>query len=268
MDYNIVIGSPILVTGQEFRTRIRAYPAGSFGSVITFTGNTLTYTGLSSGQYEVEVIFYDGAEECPADYIIFTATEDTACPTFSAVMMNAGTSTSITWVRVSWSGVVGYPACGYRFLWSQGASSGTISFPTALPAAGFTDIIVPSGTTPVNLIVSSDNCYEEKACFDTTVTNSSGCTGLVISDHSISVGQNNYYWVLTLYFTQSTPATISSTITYLQTNGTANGVFTATIAPTATSYSFTVFVPSYTGARPTFKGTLIDKCGNSIPFTI
>lgn len=261
MTYNITIATPTLIAGQEFRVRIRDYPSGSFGATTVFTTNTLTFTGLTTGQYEVEVIFYNGSVSCEADYIVFATDTDTVCPTFSSTILSNGVS---FWLRVTWSGIVGYPSCGYIVYWAQGAASGTLAYPTALPTVGFIDIPLPN-STPVSIFITSDNCSREKKCYDTVKTYTTPCIDLAIGESTVNLSNPaNGIWTITLYITQSIPATLSSLITYVQTNGGSAGSVTVSLSPTATTTSFTVLVISFTGLRPTFKGTMVDRCGNAI----
>lgn len=266
MNYNFTISQPILVTGQLFRYRYRDLPSGTFTAYATTSTQVIALTGLTPNtQYEMEIEFFNGGDFCAVTTVIFDAANNVACPTFSGVIMSNGIG---FYLRVSWSGVVGYPIGGYQIFWQQGAANGSISYPTALPVAGYVDIPLPS-SADTDLNVYSNNGFELKICTETPVTYSEPCTPMVVSDVSINQDVNgSLVWIITIFFTQSTPATLTTGITYVQTDGSAAASFSAFLSPTATSYSFSVSVVSYTGVRPDFNGTITDRCGNSHAWSI
>lgn len=264
MDLNITISTPLLITGQNFRFRYREYPSGSFGAYDTTTTQVIALTGLTDNtEYELEVQFYDGTEYCPVTTSVFQTKEDVNCPTFSGEIFQ---DIFGYYVRVSWSGVVGYPIGGYAISWYQGVSSGTLSYPTALPSAGYVDIPLPTGDA-VTILVTSNN-GATKVCFEEEIPNNTSCTGINLAGATISNNGTSNSWTITLIFTQSSPATLSSVITYIQSDGNAAGSSIFVIPPTATSFSFPVTVSSFTGIQPNFVGSMTDACGNLLAWTI
>lgn len=78
------------------------------------------------------------------------------------------------------------------------------------------------------------------------------------------------YWAIRIFFNQSTPRTLSGTISWLQTNALPPGgipdsgsaAFPFVLSPT-TNHTFPVKpTPNPQVELPTYRGTLTDVCGN------
>jgi hypothetical protein len=165
-DLEITIPFPILTPPEIFKVRYRKLPAGVFSSYQNEDNTPFTLTGLTSGDYQIEVIVVlaDGTE-CPATSFIETVVEFT-CGTFTVTQ-----ELTPYRLKIEHSGVIA-SGCGYNIGYRQIGSTGfaNVHYNDPLPASPiYINIPFP---TPLDLEVriTADQCNGKATiCYDEVV---------------------------------------------------------------------------------------------------
>lgn len=263
-DAVINIAYPVLVSGQSFKIRWRKLPGGSFTGYSTQTANTFTISGLDiDSDYEFEV--YHDDPECPIT--TFTIhTDGYACPEgISAEIVQNG---SIFEIVFSYTDPTPpFPPCGYKVQWTQSGAAGEFNY-TTLPTGGLRLTIPQNIPTTVWLYIN--DCQSIKECYAADLQPAdTACDPIVITSVTITQKGNPVYWAIRIFFNQSTPRTLSGTITWIQTNplppggvpDSGSATFPFVLSPT-TNHTFDVKPTVNPQIEiPTYRGTLIDECG-------
>lgn len=276
------INLPILTAGEKFKTRYRELPGGSFTSNVDRTNAQFTLTGISAGQYVMEVIYVRASgEECPPTYQYFDVIADYTCPDVTAQVLQSGNT---FYLHISYSTPTA-PACGWKIIYTHNNVTKTVTY-TNLPGT-FVNIPLPSNGA-VSLIVRADLCGGKyKDCFDDDVEAASTlCTPMVLVHAELIYNgptasvPNSYY--IRVQLINSTPTTPTYVFSYQETSATAplppdSGNFTYNGASLAAAqaflYSWQVFPNSQfkntsNGGEVFYNGNIIDGCGVSHPFSV
>ncbi len=264
----INIPQPILVAGQHFKTRYRTLPSVAWSSYVNRTNASFTLTGLSAGQYQLEVILVKAdSTECNPVYKSFDVVVDFTCISFAASIVQNG---ALYYAQITYTLPPGFvnPACGWNIELTQG-STPTVSIPYAtLPPGGVIKIPVQNVGGVVR--IKANLCGGTiKMCSERDLTPVVPvCTSLTITDGKLfRVGTQ---WFITINFIQSVPATTSLKVYYYHAigatiNNADTATFMTTIASTATSVTFQVN-PHYLAGMETiaYDVYLTDACNSPI----
>lgn len=267
-DALINIAQPVLVAGQYFKVRYRKLPGGSFSSYTNHSSNSFTITGLDAdSEYEFEVLFYNGVLDC--DTRTFTVkTQGYTCPeNINAEIVQNG---SIFEVKFTYTDPVApFPPCGYQLQWNQSGAAGNVNL-IALPTGGEYRMTIPQNI-PTSARLYINDCQNTIECFSADLPPADTvCEPIVITNVTITPMSTPGYWAVRIFFNQSTPRTLSGTITWLQTNplppggipDSGSATFPFVLSPT-TNHTFPVKpTPNPQVEIPTYRGTLTDVCGN------
>lgn len=277
MDFIINIDKPILdlTLGQYFKIRYRL-DGGAWSGYTNYTTNSPTLTGLTEGEYDVEIIFYNGTAECDAVYTSFVALEAPDCPTFTFEIIKVDL---ITQLKISWTLPSPFTAapCGYEFVINQGSFSTIIDY-TTLPSTGVAFVTLPANlTTTVSAYLN--DCYQLKLCTEADVDpDSTACIPMTINTVAKTYDPFTDMWLITITYGQSTPRTTATTMTWQQTN-----VLIPPVIPTFGSFAWSPSGAAGGGAsvawkvpynrdgqidEATFKGNFTDVCGNTHTWSV
>lgn len=252
-DVTIQIDTPILTGSDFFKTRYREYPSGSFGANTNRTNAPFTLTGLSAGEYELEVILNKAGVDCPRVLKRFKITEPFTCLTFTASIQYNSAQTGQD-VVISYTPSTN-PACGWHIEIIGATVNKTVNYAT-LPASPI-KIPVPYEALLVRVIADECNGKSQK-CYENDLTPPPpACTPITINSVNIQwvmqIGSSNRF-LITFNFTQSVPPTTGMVIGLLQKNVLAG-------IPGQTGYS--QFNPLPVAASATSFSILID-CNSNV----
>lgn len=271
MDVTIQIPTPTLVTGQHFKVRYREV-GGAYSSYQNETNAPFTITGLTSGNYELEVILVNADEsECPATIKTFYVYEPYECIDFTAEIVKEDQG---YYLVINYTPPATNPPCGWIIDYEDDSPKVLKRYTTpTLPASGEIKIkLIKNQITQI--WVRADQCNERiTLCHNSNVPAAAGCSPIVITSVDLlpPTGGAPNYWQITINYNQSTPFTGPCTTTATQTGVTAGfpggfyiNTHTLPASPTS-SFTFKVYVApgSFQGEQPTFNGTMTDICGNS-----
>lgn len=278
-DLTITIPAPTLTAGQYFKERHRQLPSGAWGGYTNRTNAPFTITGLSAGDYEFEFILVNADEtQCPPVYRTYTLITDYECISFASEMKKVN---GLYHIEITYTLPMGHtdPPCGWEFVYLPNGGTAQKFTMAALPATGI--VKIPCLNLATSLYIRALMCNgHTKDCHVNDVTNFPDPPCVPFSGVSMSIteqlgpnGKCEYY--LNINFTQSSPATTSVNLQYVQwTNGlpagdTFNG--NVTILSTATTFKRKLNPHFFLGQECTeYYVNFIDVCGNGpsthIPF--
>lgn len=147
-DIIVNINSPIIFPPSFFKYRYRQLPSGAFGPYATEASNSIELTGLSEGDYEIEIIWVkNGTIECPPTYRRFTVVDDT--PQYDCMgwdVLNEGAA--LVFTPTLPSPFTPFP-CGYNFYFRE------------VGATNWQNVYYPNYPVgPVRIPLSSPGDYE------------------------------------------------------------------------------------------------------------
>lgn len=286
MDITVNISTPIITGAAKFMYRYRLLPSGSFNAYADEFDNAIELTGLSAGQYQIEVVYVneDGVE-CPAVLKEFTVYEEFDCLNFAATL---GYQNSVPVIIITYTVPSPYNAfpCGYLIQYTsvQLQQTQSVLYPI-LPASPIYIPVIPSQDYQLDIFGQLCNgqlteCYSERlpVAYPPCVPLSGITVGISVAGLQTN---GDYGVIITANFTQSSPATSVMLINWSQTgvltpNPPANGVQSIALTPSSTTASFAtnlryqfplgtpILAPPNTLS---IAGTIIDDCGISHNFT-
>lgn len=272
-DFSFTIPQPQLLAGQSFKVRYRLLPNGVFGSTTTFTSNTISYAALPEGQYQFEIIWYNGVEDCPAVLYVFNVEDPPtpACLDFTAEIVQNGLIYELV-VTYPVPSPFQLPDCGYDFRIVQGVNIQNING-VVLNGSGEVRFTIVSNEG-LYLRITANHCGDNmEVCFDDDVTGiDPECSPIVITDVQIVPHPSNPdYRQIRIFYNQSTPRTLNTTIWYMQTDSLAPGVvpdsgtiFTSiSLSPTSNITFVVIPKKGQWVTDPSYRGTMTDYCGNT-----
>jgi hypothetical protein len=268
-DITLTIPLPVLIAGQHFKTRYRELPSGSWSGYTNRTNAPFTITGLTAGNYQLEVILVKADEtECPAVYKTFIVTDDYDCIDFTAEIVQNGSLYNLV-ISYTLPGGFADPGCGWDIIILQSGNTTTIPYAT-LSVSG--TITIPVSNTVLNLKIRANQCNGNyKYCFDGEVPAAEpDCTPMsAISGTILYTAGATFPWSIKLDFTNSTPPTTFANIHYSQTGfimpgnipDSGNLIFPfMSWGAGPTSVTFKVLPAPYEGEL-SYAGTILDVCG-------
>ncbi len=220
-DITITIPSPILTGSAYFKVRYRLLPGGAFSGYQNRTNAPFTLTGLTAGNYELEVIYVkEDGTECAATYQYFEVKPEFTCVNFTMQIVHAGNglfNLEITYTQPPVS-----PPCGWRIDYNNGNGLKSIHYST-LPAANVIKIPVANWATYVKIVALLCN-GDEKMCGEADVTAIDvPCVPFANVRGQINyVPGSNWQYQIELKFDQSNPGTDFHDIIYEQLGVPAN----------------------------------------------
>lgn len=270
MDVTITISVPPLKAGETFKVRYRDYPSGIFGSQTVQTNAPFIITGLSAGEYELEVILDKGDVDCPATLKRFKVIQPFECVEFESELIyqtNGLASLVFTYLPILVN-----PPCGWNILIVGATTNKNIPYAT-LPTSPLT---IPNTNEPLFVKVLANMCNGKfMTCFEADIPKAATpCTPLVLNDSSITlISQNltNTQFLVTFFITQSVPPTTAMIVSVTQKNvlagipgQTSFGPFNPlTVGAGATSFSVTIGAnPNVFNKTYDFDFFIIDTCKN------
>lgn len=271
-DIDITINTPILTGGDTFLVRYRELPSGIFSAPQTETNATFTLTGLTAGDYELEVIVVKDDVECPAIFEYFTVLEPYACETFGASILQ--TSAGLYEVNITYPVPASDPPCGYLIQIIGNVNNKSIPYAT-LPAS---PLKIPIQYEAVLVRVLANMCNSQYlTCYEADLTPPAPIctplTGVTASIEFVPGAVYPYRFRVTFAFTQSNPPTIWMVVLVQQTNvlsGLPGKVSYDSFFPfgplTPTQVGLSVMVdanPNVYLSNYDFDWLLVDVCGKS-----
>lgn len=267
-DITITINTPILTGSDYFKTRYRLV-GGAYSANVNRTNAPFTLSGLIAGQYELEVIVVKDGIECTATVHPFEIIGDYSCVTFTPVIVQNGELYNL---QISYGAHV-TPPCGWH-IEIIGTQNNKIVNYASLPAS---PLLIPVVNEGFQLRVIADLCNgKSKTCLNTDVPPIiPTCTPMVITSTTIILDQSytNYMgFIITFFYTQSTPPTQAVTLIVNQLNVLNNGV------PGGISFpNFSLPIPAGNGSIGVpilanadvfasiydFEWLIVDSCGAS-----
>lgn len=279
---DITIQFPILTGSEKFKVRYRLLPSGSFSAYQDETNALFTLSGLTAGDYEVEIIFVtEEGLECPATYQYHTVLADFTCWDFLAVLEENPANSGLYNIKIDFSGST-QPLCGWEIEYTQGTNTKTVAYPT-LPATNVIRIPVPNATTVVTVYALLCNGVE-KECYTVSLSSLppvTPCIGLTIDDTLLSPPSiAGLPYSLFVLFTDSTPPTKNAHFTWQQVgtpliNGQildSGTFFAANYLWGGTSPNLNIWInqlyPIPTVGQTTYNVRMLDQCGTWHSFTV
>jgi hypothetical protein len=242
-DITIQINTPTLVSGESFKTRYRQLPAGAWSSYTTRTNAPFTLTGLSVGDYELEVIVVKGATECPAIIRPFKVVQPFSCITFDAEIVQNDIAFNLV-INYTIPGGFTNPPCGWKVIVTGNTTNKTIPFVT-LPTPPLKIAVANEGLF-VKIVADlcngkTQNCYEGDV-----PPISIPCVPIVLGTVTATFikqqPNGKMQFRIRYNFTQSSPATTSFVLGVVHINGpnapAINYPSTAPYGPVSPSASF------------------------------
>lgn len=293
-DITFTIPLPVLQAGDSFKYRYRLV-GGAYGGYTSVMTQTITITGLSAGNYELEITYVKAdTTECAPVVKPFTVATPFSCYSISAVIVQSGLQYILRITYPIPSPLV-HPSCGWRIIWGQGSVQNTIPY-TTLPLSGFIDIVLPANAN-VTLQVLADICGDyTQVCFEDSVPKiaSPNCIAAVFTSYDIvytppGVSCPAGCFGLRLMGTNSTPATPIYNFTWQETSvtngaldsgtfsfpgGSAGGTFLYTLPINPQGQFLSIpnpnpdLPPEYLPNCISYVGNIVDICGNVIPFAV
>ncbi len=283
-DVTVTIPSPTLAVGEKFKVRYRTLPSGAFGAYSDQTSNTFILTGLSVGNYEIEIIFVTADNvECDAVYYEFEVAPEFTCWDFSAVQEETSTGSGLYRIRLNFSGGT-QPPCGWEIsVTPSGGTTSIYTYPT-LPVSNIVNISIANNVVHTVTVTALLCGGKEKECYTvitTAVPTPPLCIGATLADASLLPPPfPNQLWTIYLEFSQSNPATNDARIYYQQT-GTprfANGVLdSGSFIQTGylwgvSGANSTIYIqginPQPVWGQYTYNIRFLDRCGNWLTTTV
>jgi hypothetical protein len=269
----IQINTPTLVAGSHFKVRYRMLPAGMWSSYATQTNAAFVLTGLSAGNYELEVILVRDGVECPAIIKPFTVTAPFTCLIFATAIVQAGSQHNL---EIDYTLPGGYvqPPCGWQVQVIGNTTNKTINY-TTLPAS---PIKIPVANEGLLVRVIANLCDgKTQVCYEGDVLSiPEPCVPITVSSVTVSFvavqpnGTNRFK--LTFNFTQSMPPTQWFAINIFQENPGLSPkpqtIYTLSapfgpVSPTATSFNVYIDAnPNVFQSNYYFSWHIIDYCGH------
>lgn len=272
-DVTFTISYPILVGSQKFAVRYRSLPAGSWNVIADQTNAPFTINGLAVGNYELEatLILADLTECTPVSYF-FDVNEDFTCyANFAAEILADGNGQYYVHLTWDFPSPLVIPPCGFIIEYTNSSTSVQIPYPTGLSLSGDMNIPIPSNEQ-TNFKVIADLCNGiYKVCFDEDLEPASvPCTPMTNVVATLSPTTPSGYYSLIISYVNSSPATLTSILTWAQTQPVVsnpdvgsspvlitggagnNGSFTVKVHPTPNAFGLECVQ---------YKGTIFDACG-------
>lgn len=270
-DITIQINTPTLVAGESFKVRYREI-GGAWSGYSTRTNAAFTLSGLTPGNYEMEVIVVKGGIECPAIIRPFTVIAPFSCITFEAEIVQNDVAAKLVIDYTIPGGFVN-PPCGWKIILQGALNNKTINY-SVLPTP---PINIPVLNEAMVVKVVADLCGKSQTCFEADVPAADNpCTPMVVNSVTAvwaGIANNQLRYNVTFNITQSIPPTTTAFVTVTQTNTiiaggglpgqTSFGSFNPKIIST-TATSFTVqidFNPNIVGDIYSFAWFVTDRCG-------
>lgn len=206
-DVVVTILTPTLTGSDYFKTRYRPV-GGGYGANTNRTNAPFTLTGLSVGDYEMEIIFVnvEGATEtdCPAVIHEFSVDPEFTCFPFDAEIQQNGALYELV-ITYTLGSPPAWPPCGFDIVYNNGTGNVTIHYAT-LPLSGEIRYTIPSNAN-TSVTVLADMCGYYNVCFEETVPKipSPNCTPAVVTGYDITYV--NGFWNIRAFVTNSTPST-------------------------------------------------------------
>ncbi len=272
----LTIPLPLLTAGQHFKTRYRSLPSGTWSSYTNRTNAAFTLTGLSTGNYELEVILVNADEtECPATYKQFTVVADFSCIDFTVTLAQSGSVYNLN-IAYTLPGGFTNPPCGWDVIITDNTGTKTIPYAT-LPMGGIT---LSVNNLAMVVKVRANLCNGDyKYCYqgDISPIAPPPCvplklTGIdMIYNGPTSNNPNTYY--IRFQIINSVPASKTYFISYQEAlPGTDSGTFSFNLpSPAPLSYLYSMLVHPTSPSKPfevMYTGSITDDCGVSHPFSV
>lgn len=287
-DITFNIPLPVLLAGDSFKYRYRLV-GGAYGGYTSIMTQSITITGLSAGSYEIEITYVKAdLTECNPTVYPFVVATPFSCYAINAVIVQAGAQ-YILRITYGIPSPLVHPSCGWRIVYNQGSTNTTIPY-TTLPLSGVIDIVLASNAD-VNLTIIADICGDySQYCFEDTVPKIPIPNCIAASFTSYDITYANGFWGLRLFGVNSNPATPSYVFNWQETSqvssgnpdfgtfvwpgGLAGGTFLYTL-PIKPQGAYLTFPnpnpdipPEYIPNCISYIGSVVDICGNSIPFAV
>jgi hypothetical protein len=273
----LTIPLPLLTAGQHFKTRYHSLPAGVWSSYVNRSNSPFTLTGLSTGNYELEVILVNADDsECPATYKLFSVKEDYSCIDFTAALSQTGSLFKLT-ISYTLPGGFTNPPCGWDIIITDSTGTKTIPY-ASLPVGG---IVLSVNNTAMTVKMRANLCYGDyKYCYqgDISPIPPPPCTplklvalDLLYNNPSSQPNPNTYF--IRFSIINSIPASKTYHISYQEGSpGTDSGTFSFNLpSPAPGTYMYSMQVHPTSPFKPyeiSYTGSITDDCGVSHPFSV
>lgn len=284
-DITVTIPSPTLQGSEKFKVRYRTLPSGSFGASADKFTNTFILTGLSVGNYEIEIVFVtEDGTECDPVYYEFEVAAEFTCWDFSATQEETSSGSGLYRIKLNFSGGT-QPPCGWEIaVTPSGGTTSIYTYPT-LPVSNVVNIAIANNVVHTVTVTALLCNGKEKECYTvatTAVPTPPSCIGATLVDASLLPPPfPNQLWTIYIEFSQSTPPTNDAQIFYQQTGTPRNaGGFLDSGSFIQTGYLWgstaggnsTIYIqgvnPQQVWGQYTYNIRFLDRCGNWLTTTV
>lgn len=276
-DVNITIPTPLIVPPAKFKTRYRELPSGIFSANVDRNNTTFTLTGLSSGNYELEVIYVnEDGQECDITLWPFEVKEDFTCISFSGEIVSG--SPVPYKLRITYpTPVTSNPPCGWEVAYLQPPFTNYVVIPySTLPTSGVIEFPIASNNGLLLRIraLMCNGEYKECAFTDVPPIVPPPCVPAGVPTYTIrevfNTGLGKCEYFVDVSFTQSNPVSNTVQFSYLQSSSSPiavdqfNGTINVGAGPLVT---FTKKLnPSFKAGQEctAYTFNVIDRCNNGV----
>lgn len=284
-DVTVTIQSPTLQGSEKFKVRYRTLPGGSFGAYSDKTTNTFILTGLSVGNYELEVIFVtEDGTECDATYHYFEVAPEFTCWDFTATQEEYPANSGLYRIKLNFSGGT-QPPCGWEVAVTPAGGTTNITTYPSLPVSNVIYIAIANNVVHQVTVTALLCNGKEKECytvFTTAVPSPPSCTGATLVDAQLLMPpMPGQLWTLYLEFSQSTPPTNDAHILYQQTGtpqspgatlDSGSFIFPGYLWGSTSGGNSTIYIqninPRPVWGQYTYTIRFLDRCGNWLTTTV
>lgn len=275
---SITIPYPVLQSGQSFNVRYRELPSGSWVDISPKTNAQFTISGISAGDYELEVRLNLGgspAQLCPPVLQRFYVEEEYGCPEIdSAEITRSGQQSQIV-ITATPAGNT-YP-CGYQIEYTAlGASFGTWIRRNPFPSTLSIPVPTPPSDYTVRIFGVPCSGSANVLCWEDTLEAPETCDPITVQSPGASYVKSGNQYYIRFPFNQSTPSSPTLLATWKQ-----KGVMVSGTTDPGGQQSFNAVSPILVPITPNtniqpevsgiltgkrllrYDGTFVDQCGVS-----
>lgn len=269
----ITISSPVLQAGEYFEVRYRLLPSGAWVNISPQDNDPFTIVGLTEGNYALEVTLFSGspAVPCETKTYFFDVEPECGCPANILASATQDINGIITVIITSDPPPAGINAYYIQVIDTTTSTSVVFVYPLQIQNYTFQFQGVIGNGYNIAIWVNCDlltglliECVDEPLEVPPPP-----CTGISGVSSSIWIDPNTSQEYLRILFIQSTPATISAMVSYIQTDlvqfGSPDGG-SATVNPLSSPIMIPV-TPNRSFVRDEavhYDWNFYDSCGNLI----
>lgn len=213
---SVQITTPIVAPGRYFTFKYHKLPSDPWTTLLIYDNNVHVISGLSAGNYEATVSYYDGADDCSLKWYLFTVRSGCNCDT--GIGIDCSRRNGVVTLEIN-STAGATPPTLYE-LTVIDTNSVIVSVVNAITLNGTRWSFPDNGATGFSLHIESycgGNMDKKNDCgtYDILCLDAPSFPIVVTSSKLRRDGTAKY---IQIDFTQSTPMTAMFNVTYQQTD--------------------------------------------------